>query len=446
MKGPVISSFFLGITFITLFTMKAGSQQPIKKYEQEWKKAEDFAKKGLPQSALAEVKKIYTLAKKEKQEAQVIKSLVYMTSLQSDTREDNDILAIKEIEKEISSSQQPASSILNSLLAGMYWNYYNNNRWQLYSRTETVNFKKEDLATWSTEDFHKKISDLYLLSIKEEKLLQATKPASFDAIIIKGNMRHLRPSLYDLLANRAINYFKNDERDIKKPAYAFEIDQAAAFDPAADFIHRKFPTKDSLSLQHKALLIYQNLVAFHVNDAKPDALIDADIQRITFVKNKSTHPDKDQLYFNAINHIAHQYENTPAAAQAWYLVANYYEQKAATYSPYGDTTYRFARLKVRDICEKVLTQKDSSEGRINCYNLLKQINRRSLQFSTEKVNIPDQPFRTLVSYRNFSQLYLRLIKPDEKLKKELENQYDEKYWLLLFRQSRSKPGNRLYRL
>ena len=67
--------------------------------------------------------------------------------------------------------------------------------------------------------------------------------------------------------------------DIQKPAYAFEIDQAAAFDPAADFITRKFITKDSLSLQHKALLIYQQLIAFHLNDAKPDALIDADIQQ-----------------------------------------------------------------------------------------------------------------------------------------------------------------------
>ena len=57
-----------------------------------------------------------------------------------------------------------------------------------------------------------------------------------------------RPTLFDLLAHRALNYFENDERDINKPAYAFELDQASAFDPAADFIQRKFPTKDSCSL------------------------------------------------------------------------------------------------------------------------------------------------------------------------------------------------------
>ncbi len=194
-------------------------------------------------------------------------------------------------------------------------------------------------------------------SIKNEKLLQQTKLEPYDAIIIKGNVRHLRPTLFDLLAHRALSYFENDERDIKKPAYAFEIDQASAFDPAADFVTRKFITKDSLSLQHKALLIYQKLIAFHLNDAKPDALIDVDIQRIEFVKNKSVHPDKDQLYFNAINHIAHQYENLPAASQAWYLMAAYYEEKAGEYKPYGDATHRFDRIKAKEICERVLSTK-----------------------------------------------------------------------------------------
>src|SRR6185503_13648123 len=149
---------------------------------------------------------------------------------------------------------------------------------------------KEDIATWSTEDFHKKISNLFLQSIKNQKLLQQTKLEPFNAIIIKGNVRHLRPTLFDLLAHRALDYFKSDERDIKRPAYAFEIDQASAFNPAAQFVTGKFTTNDSLSLQYKALLIYQDILAFHLRDVKPDALIDADIHRIEFVKRKSVHP------------------------------------------------------------------------------------------------------------------------------------------------------------
>ena len=428
MKIPVVYSSVLFFLCFSLLTMHAFSQGPIKNYEKEWKKVEDLTQKGLPKSALEEVKKIYALAKKEKQDAQVIKSLVYMTGLQSENREDNAQFSIAEVEKEILVSKEPVKSILNSLLAEMYWNYFQRNRWKIYGRTQTVNFSKTDIATWGTEDLHRKISELYLLSVKEEKLLQQTKLPVYDAIIVKGNMRHLRPTLFDLLAHRAIDYFENDERDIKKPAYAFEISQASAFDPAADFVTRKFPTNDSLSLQHKALLLYQQLIAFHLRDTKPDALIDADLLRIAFVKGKSTHPDEDQLYFNSINHIANKYQNNPAAAQAWYLLAQYHNEKADSYKPHGDTTQRFSRLKAKEICEKILLQKDSSEGKMNCQNLLNDINRHSFRFSLEKVNVPNQPFRAFLKYRNISNLYLRVIKPDEELKKQLENQYDEKYW------------------
>ena len=221
----LFKNLFFTTIFFSLFIMSAHSQTPVKNYEKEWKKVEDFTNKGLPKSALAEVKKIYDLAKKDgsagsPQDAQVIKALIHITSLQNENREDNQVFSITEIEKEISMSREPAASLLKSLLAGMYWNYYQNNRWKIYNRTQTEKFEKADIATWTTEDFHRKIGELYLQSIKEEKLLQQAKLGPFEAIIIKGNVRHLRPTLYDLLAHRALSYFENDERDIKKPAYA----------------------------------------------------------------------------------------------------------------------------------------------------------------------------------------------------------------------------------
>jgi hypothetical protein len=255
------------VILICILITNGYSQTPVKTYEKEWKKVDELiTKKKLPKTALTEVKKIYALAKKERQDAQIIKAVVYMVGLQREAREDNESLAIKEIENEIATAKEPVVSIFRSLLAGVYLNYFQQYRWQLYDRSETKQFRKDDIKTWTAADFHKKISELYLLSIKNEKLLQQTRLRSFDEIILQGNVRHLRPTLYDLLAHRALEYFKSDERDIDKPAYAFEIDQASAFDPAVDFIAKKIITKDSLSLKHKALLVYQQLLAFHLKD------------------------------------------------------------------------------------------------------------------------------------------------------------------------------------
>ena len=218
--------------------------------------------------------------------------------------------------------------------------------------------------------------------------MEQTKLEFYDAIIIKGNVRHLRPTLFDLLAHRALDYFKSDEQDINRPSYAFEINDNTAFYTAADFIHQKFITEDSSSLQHKALLLLQKLIAFHHNDSNPDALIDVDIERIEFVNEKGVQPNKKELYLSALNHIVHQYENYPAASQAWYLIASQYNEDASGYKPYGDTTHRFDRVKAKEVCENVLQQKDSSQGKINCNNLLNDLNKKDLKFSVEKVNIP----------------------------------------------------------
>ena len=99
MNLSIIKPFLFTLIVSGLLNISVHSQNPINNYETAWKKVENFTKKGLPKSALGEVKKIYTLAKQDKQDAQVIKTLVFMTSLQSENREDNQVFSINEVEK-----------------------------------------------------------------------------------------------------------------------------------------------------------------------------------------------------------------------------------------------------------------------------------------------------------------------------------------------------------
>src|SRR5215213_7331899 len=172
------------VTILLLIFCSGKLMAQVKTYGAQWKKIDELIeKKNLPKSALEEVKKIYALAKKEKQDAQVIKSLVYMVNFQEENREKAELLSIAEVEKEITISKEPAASILKSLLANLYLQYLQQHRWQLYDRTNTVDFNKDDIATWTLEDLHKKISDLFMQSIKNEQLLKQTTLKPYDAII-----------------------------------------------------------------------------------------------------------------------------------------------------------------------------------------------------------------------------------------------------------------------
>ncbi len=392
--------------------------QGIKNYSEEWEVATNHINKGLPQSALSAVKEIYAKAKAGKQEAQIVKSLVYITQLQEQTQEDNLPLRIKEVEKEITTNELPVTNLLRSYLAGLYYEYFKNIRYKLYNRTNTIDFEKEDISTWSISDFHKKISELYLASLQNEKMLVQKKLTNFDAIINKGNVRNLRPTLYDLLAHTALEYFTNDEIEVTHPAQKFQIIQPEAFAPAATFAATTFRTNDSLSVKYTALQIYQNLTRLHINDAQPNALVDIDIQRIQYVHNNSILVNKEERCYQALQRITEKYGTAPVASQAWYLQAEWHRQRGNEYNANEDTTHRYELVKAQKILDKILQQKEQNEGWINAYNLSKELNRPQFSFEIEKVNLPDEPFRMRVAFKNINQIYLRIIPATEDLKKK----------------------------
>lgn len=399
-------------------------------YDDAWKKVDQLInEKGLPQSALTEVKKIYERAKKEKNNAQLTKALIYQIHLNVPLTENGAAENFRKIEAEIQTTQPPVRYILQSVAAGMYWQYLQNNRWKLYNRTHTANVHKEDVATWTLDDLHQKISALYLASIEDEKLLQQTRLETYEPVIIKGNTRKLRPALYDLLAHRALEYFENDERDITKPAYAFTISETAAFDPVADFIHHTFQTNDSSSLHYKALLIFRQLLSFHSNDTAPDALMDADLRRLQFVYQHAVMPEKDEVYRLALVHLTSQYGKQPVTAQVWWMLAQFYFEQGSSYDEAkGNEELKYAFKTAKEICEKTIKDFPGTEGAANCSNLLNNILRKSLTLQTEKVNIPGEAFRTLVHYKNFFTCHFRVIPISRALKEQWENRYETAYW------------------
>jgi uncharacterized protein YfaS (alpha-2-macroglobulin family) len=418
------------LVLCSLFLITATAQQKMNTYDKAWKKIDSLIQiKGLPQSALTEVNKIYTQAKQEKNDAQLIKALIYRAQLRDIKEEEPQLNTIKELETEITQTSGAARAVLQNITASMYWNYFQNHRWQLYNRTATVDFNKADIATWGGEDFHKRIGELYLASLKEEKSLQHTKLEPFDPIITKGNVRHLRPTLFDLLANHALTYFQSSERDIKKAGDAFEINDPVAFADARTFATHKFRTTDSTSLHAKALQLYQRLISFHLTDAQPDALIDATINRLTFVNMYAVMSDKKELFRKALEQVTGTYNNHPVAAQAWYLLADTYFDEGSSYDPLKDTTHRYALLKTKEICEKVIAQKESSEGKANCQNMLNTLLKQHILLQTEKVNVPNQPFRILVTWRNITTLHFRVVKMDKKTMDNLgKDTWSDAYW------------------
>jgi len=380
-------------------------------YDKAWKKVDSLIGKGLSKSALEQVLLIYKSAKEENNAPQFVKAIMYKMKLENTYQEDSYETSIKEVKAEIAEAAYPIKPILHSVLAEMYWRYYSINRYTWYSRTETVNYVDDDMKTWDLKKLIKEVISNYVLSLKDVENLKKTKLGLYDNILVKDtNSRNLRPTLYDFLAHRAIDFFMNDETSLTKPTYKFELNSEDYFKPNNEFAKLSITSKDSLSLKYYAMKIFQDLLTFHSSDADPAALIDADLKRLRFVKSNSVLDLKDSLYLEALLNLEPKFSKFESSTDITYAIATYYYAKGNTYDPAKSDDNKWMMKKAIDKCDEAIKAFPKSYGGLNCANLKYQIQQRSIQMTFEEGNAPNKPFRALVNYKNAKDITFRILK------------------------------------
>ncbi len=436
---------FLSFILLLLTTINMNAQNNDTTFKSKWDEIDSLVQKsGLPKTALEKVNELYTLAAASRNEAQTIKSLLYRIRLESQITETGINQEYRLLQERIDSAFSAAQkSMLLCIQANILAGYYNMNRWKFSRRSTTVAFVKEDIETWSADDFASGITALYMEALQPENELQQTALDKYDAVILKGNVRFLRPTLYDLLAHEALDYFKSGQAWLTKPAYAFTVSEDEALAAAPEFISHSFKGEDSLSHLLIALQLMQQLMHFHSSDVDPSAFIDIDIERIVWANSNGVMENKEAFYRHALEYITEHYPDNATAQQAWFLLADTYARKAASYQPLGDTANRYAYAEALKIISSRLPAKDSSnEGIVNMLQLKNQIMQRSLKTQAEKVNVMGKPFRVLVQYRNVSQAFGRILKLDNNAGFE-ERNHDQDYWKKLLAQKAYKSFTQL---
>ena len=91
---------------------------------------------------------IYADAKKNNNSNQIIKSFIYKLKFNNSIEGSAFEASIDSLKKEIEISEYPAKNIMHSMLAEMYWMYYQNNRYKFNDRSQTVGFQNDDMKTW----------------------------------------------------------------------------------------------------------------------------------------------------------------------------------------------------------------------------------------------------------------------------------------------------------
>ena len=401
-----------------------------------WHKVDSLANAGLPNSALAVVDKIYKQAQEEQDDPQLVKAIIYRISLNSTFQENFPLPAINEVTKEIVSSREPVKQILHSILGELYSNYYQRNQYRFRDRSAVTGISSDDPETWDQKRLVYEIILQYRKSLSNETALQGILIEQYKAILDrpvpdigqKDTTPPVHPTLFDFLAHRALLFFTQPDPSIVQSANTFTLDNAAFFAQAPKFI--KYPLQpkgiharpgdgtfippgiDTLSLTWYAIRIYQVLAQFHLNDKNPEALIDWELQRFSYVLEKSTLPEKDSLYLEALRQFEQNYTFSPASTEISFALAQALTMEGGKYNPLVSGIHQWKLKDAMQVCMSAVERFPESMGGKNCRSLIKQIMAPSLQITAEYAIIPDQPALASLSFKNISSLYFRLVKAD----------------------------------
>lgn len=390
---------------------KKQNTKKVQNYEQAWKQVDSLEKLDRPKTIFPILEGIYAKAKAENNTSEQVKSLIYILKYRNVLEEDADEKNVRWLKSEIAQSRQPAKALMQSILAQNLQNYYNANSWEILQQTNLEQPTPDSLSHWNATDFEREIKNWYLLSISEKNLLQKEPVRKFESILQKQTGSEiLRPTLYDLLAHRAINYFTTNNTNRTQAAEAENITNTQLFANAKVFstldIYGLLPQLDKDDNRITALKVYQDLITFHLADENPNALTDVDLARLKYVHDILTTESKNDEYYNALLNIEEQYKEHEASAEAGFQRAQFIVNG---YRPNGlDTTISLPKTALQ-ICEKYIAKFRKSFGGRNCAYLKSTILAKDFQLQTEQTYLPQTAVKARLEYKNVSTVFYCVV-------------------------------------
>jgi len=404
-----MKSIFL-FTFIT-FSMIVNNDLPMDpfSYDKEWARVETHLSEGLPQSAYDVVLIIEQQAIKDKSLAQRAKCIIYIVKIGVMLDEDGVRKSAVKLTELIKTEPNPIKAIAQSYLAEMYSVYFNNNRYDLADRTAIIGAVSDDFKTWTAQDFSIVTYDLYFASIADEKLNDFAS-SSFRPILDnyteKGSS--LRPTLYELLADRVIEYLGDNPIDEAQNPSSFALDDDRYLGELSTFINLDLSQPVTPNNKSRSIALYSKVLKKLVTNNQKSVAAHYDLSRVKYVYSNASFEGKQATYKATLLSMAKANATNELVSTIYYELANQARMQA-------DSTE--SNVIALAYCEQGIAAFPNSSGAQQCQDLKNSIIRPLLTLTVEQVNPSKRDLLAMIDYTNLSTVTVAVVK--------WEDQYEE---------------------
>ncbi|MDR1884439.1 MAG: hypothetical protein LBR26_16950 [Prevotella sp.] len=393
------------ISLLFLSSIGMTAQTSNNKYESDWNQVEDYERQSLPQSAAKSVDNILQKAVADKNNTQIIKAIIYRNKykrqIDSQCREG----IFSDLQDLASQTDNAAEkSLLHSMLATLYVDYYNTNQRQINLRTDLTDLVPEDMKEWSGKIFRNKIIENIDLSVKDAATLKAHTTKEYDDIILLGDYgQKYYPALYDFLMERAIQIAKNianigyGEHDTTPAGVGIE----QLISPADEYI--KLDISAGADKRQIVYQYYQQYMNDLLSRNMIPTLVFTEIDKIKYLSRNSRTFSGDKV-LDAYIALEKKYEDNGASTEIINEIADFY----------ANTQSADANEKKYFWIKKGMDKYPASYGTKALKARLNEMEYPSLGIKGNKLQYPGNPVQLTLIYKNIQAL---AEKPDFKLYK-----------------------------
>lgn len=373
-------------------------------YSALWNEIDSLEKAGSGKTIIDKCDYILQEAKKSGDYESIFKALAIRSKFIHQIEEESTYNILSAFEAEASQANLPLKNILNSALAELYLQYYQQNRWRFQGRTPS-NELKEDFRNFSLNELLEKVKEKHILALENSEQIQSIELSRFTEIIAfagsKVDENHSSNSsytLYDLLWNRAIDFFKNPpEQDIDFGDQSLNS-EALLLGKQEEFLAISSQFEKSKSYRELVVSLYQSKLQFAKRQSL-EKLVEADLERLGYFFQKGISQYKDSLYHQR---LLEKQDNHPTLGIIQLQLAQLYHQWGQTGTEINKVNYL---LKAHHILSQ-LAKQEQKEIASEAKSLLNQIEYKSLSFQTESTYPTEIKPEIFLQYRNLDSVII----------------------------------------
>jgi len=421
------------IIVLTLWSGSSFLGMANENYDQLWAEVEGFENDRLPKSAYKIVETIYTKAKKDSNDAQLVKAAIYKLKLSAQFEDKDPAEFILELENELKVVQNNGiKSILKSMLGELYHQYGMRNVGRFQNRTEELDKTSNaissmalaDIQTISYNFYLESVQDIPQVDISEYKVLTSSAT---------DNTRFLMKAetLEQLLYLRAIEHFGNSRSLLALPLNNYSLDDKLFFAEDSVFKNVNVSKEAKEDFKLEALRIYQTVA--NSNLFTEDQKLRFQFKRLEYIRSHSELNDKEKLYVETLVKISEKNSGLPSEQMAFIKLTEYYLQIAESHRSSNHHSDLNAYKEVYRWIQKGKDRFPKGEYNDIVEYQRKRLNAQTLKIQTEQVVVANTDFLANISYRNARKAYFKMIKlsPSELDQYNIERSQDDKLSYLL---------------